>query len=67
MVKSPYFDSMALKVYYETRRGGITHKKVLCPVCRERLYAINTSARGYGEYFDDVDQCEICGGARMMR
>jgi len=65
-IKSPYFDSMALRVYYETMRGGTTHTRVLCPVCRKQLYATNTSARGFGEYFLDVDQCEICGGARMM-
>jgi hypothetical protein len=64
-MRSPYFDEYALKVYY--RIGNRAYAKTLCPVCRNQLYVINKTAHGYGEYSQNVNQCEICHGAKMMR
>ena len=64
-MRSPYFDEYALKVYFKSH--GRAYAKTLCPVCRNQLYALNKTAQGYGEYSQNVDQCEICHGVKMVR
>jgi len=65
MTQSPYFDKYALRVYFKSH--GQAYTKILCPVCRNQLYAVNKSACGLGEYSQNTKQCEICHGAKMMR
>lgn len=54
----------ALKVYWANERYGERLTAILCPQHRDKLFAVNPSACGQGEY-SAVESCDLCQGKQV--